>query len=72
MRSYLEVFEYTNSGDKLLDLGIGTGLTSFIFKKAGLDIHGLDNLEIMLNICRKKNITRDLKLFDLKKGTRPL
>lgn len=65
------VFEYIDSGDKLLDLGIGTGLSSSLFKKAGLDIYGLDNSEIMLNICRKKNITRNLKLFDLKKGTLP-
>ncbi|MBM4240754.1 MAG: class I SAM-dependent methyltransferase [Euryarchaeota archaeon] len=65
------VFEYTNSGEKLLDLGIGTGLSSFLFKKSGLDIYGLDNSEEMLDICKKKNIARDLKLFDLNENIIP-
>jgi len=48
------VFEYVNSGDKLLDLGIGTGLSSILFQKAGLDIYGLDISEKMLKICKKR------------------
>lgn len=65
------LFEYTDPGDKLLDLGIGTGISSFLFHKAGLNIYGLDNSDKMLDICRKKNIACDLKLFDLKQGTLP-
>lgn len=65
------VFEYINKGEKLLDLGIGTGLASSLFHKAGLKIYGLDNSKEMLNICRNKNLAYDLKLFDLKKSTIP-
>lgn len=65
------VFEYTNPGDKLLDLGIGTGLGSYLFHKAGLRIYGLDNSKEMLDICRKKNISQDLKLFDIKEPHLP-
>lgn len=48
------LFEYTDPGDKLLDSGIGTGISSFLFHKAGLNIYGLDNSEKMLDICRKR------------------
>lgn len=65
------VFEYTNPGDKLLDLGIGTGLGSYLFHKAGLSIYGLDNSKKMLDICRKKDISQDLKLFDMKESHLP-
>lgn len=65
------VFEYTNSGEKLLDIGIGTGLSSSLFKKANLEIYGLDNSEKMLKICKQKNIALDLKLFDLKENFLP-
>lgn len=65
------VFEYINSGEKLLDIGIGTGLSSFLFKKADLKIYGLDNSEEMLKICRQKNIASDLKFFDLNENFLP-
>lgn len=65
------VFEYIQPGQKLLDLGIGTGLSSNLFKKVGLNIYGLDNSQEMLNICKKKNIAVDLKLFDLNNETLP-
>ncbi len=65
------VFEYINEGDNLLDLGIGTGLGSSLFHKAGLNIYGLDNSNKMINICQEKNIARDLKLYDLKKSNWP-
>lgn len=65
------LYQYINSREKLLDLGIGTGLSSVLFQKAGLDIYGLDNSEEMLEICRKKNIAHELKLFDLNKNILP-
>jgi ubiquinone/menaquinone biosynthesis C-methylase UbiE len=65
------VFEYINSGEKLLDMGMGTGLSSYLFKKAGLGIYGLDNSEEMLKICKQKNIASDLKLFDLNENFLP-
>ena len=47
-------FEYVKPGDSLLDLGIGTGLSSFLFTKAGLHITGLDGSGEMLKECKKK------------------
>jgi len=65
------VFEYINSGEKLLDIGIGTGLSSFLFKKVDLKIYGLDNSEEMLKICRQKDIASGLKFFDLNENFLP-
>lgn len=59
------IFEYIKSGDKILDLGIGTGLSAFAFYNAGLEVYGLDYSHEMLKICEKKEFTKDLKQFDL-------
>ncbi len=57
--------------EKILDLGIGTGLCSSYFKKAGLEVHGLDGSKAMLEHCRSKNIAADLKLWDLEETPFP-
>jgi predicted TPR repeat methyltransferase len=49
----------------LLDIGIGTGLCSIKFRKAGLKVFGIDGSQEMLKACRKKNFTEELILFDL-------
>ncbi len=58
-------YRHVNPGDKLLDMGIGTGLCSELFFKAGLTIYGMDFSPKMLDICRGKNITAELKEHDL-------
>jgi len=58
-------FEYVKDGDKLLDLGIGTGLSSINFAECGLDITGLDGSPEMLNECRKKGFAKELKQFNI-------
>ncbi len=58
-------FEYIQPKQKLLDLGIGTGFSSSLFFKFGLEIYGIDNSIEMLNICESKGITKDLKRWDL-------
>jgi predicted TPR repeat methyltransferase len=58
-------FEYVKPNEKLLDLGIGTGLASINFSKIGLKIYGLDVSEDMLKICRNKSFTEELKLHNL-------
>ena len=60
--------EYLRSGDGLRDLGIGTGLASLPFVRAGVDIHGLDCSAGMLKVCRSKNFARDLNLHEGKSG----
>ena len=65
------VYEFIKPGDRLLDLGIGTGLSAELFKKAGLEIYGLDYSQAMLDKALKKNIAVDLKAFDLTKTPLP-
>jgi len=36
-------FEFVGAGEKLLDIGIGTGLASMHFSEIGLKVYGLDN-----------------------------
>lgn len=58
-------FEYVKSDEKLLDIGIGTGLASIHFSRCGLKVYGLDSSQEMLNACQSKNFTQELKLFNL-------
>ena len=58
-------YEYVTPNDKLLDLGIGTGLASINFSKIGLKIYGVDISDEMLNICRTKSFTEELKVHNL-------
>ena len=43
-------YEYLNPGNTMLDIGIGTGLSSIPFHKAGLKIFGVDRSDEMLKI----------------------
>jgi ubiquinone/menaquinone biosynthesis C-methylase UbiE len=58
-------YEYIKPGQTLLDIGIGTGLSSVLFHKAGLHIFGIDGSREMLDICESKNIAVELKQHDL-------
>jgi len=62
------MFEYVRAGDHLLDLGIGTGLSSQPFHRAGLKISGIDISEEMLARCRAKNISSDLRVQDMRES----
>ncbi|MBN1300420.1 MAG: class I SAM-dependent methyltransferase [Melioribacteraceae bacterium] len=64
-------YEFVSPSNKLLDLGIGTGLASINFSKAGLKIYGLDISEEMLNICRTKSFTEELKLHNISEKSLP-
>jgi predicted TPR repeat methyltransferase len=59
------MFEYINSKEKLLDLGIGTGFGSIPFHKAGLVIYGVDISQELLDVCKQKDFAKELKEFDL-------
>ena len=59
------IFDYLKAKDKILDIGIGTGLSATAFHALGLDVYGLDYSNEMLEVCRQKDIAVDLKQFDL-------
>lgn len=65
------MYEYIQPGEKLLDLGIGSGLSSVLFHQAGLEIYGLDGSEEILEVCRAKAFTQDLCVHDLRKFPYP-
>jgi predicted TPR repeat methyltransferase len=59
------MFEYIKPNDSLLDIGIGTGLSSILFHKAGLQVSGFDNSAEMLEGCKSKGFTGKVVLHDL-------
>lgn len=63
-------YAYIESGQSMLDIGIGTGLGSILFLKTGLEIHGMDISPQMLDACRKKGLS-SLHLHDLRKTPYP-
>ena len=63
---------HIKSGETLLDLGIGTGLASAHFIKAGLNITGIDSSPVMLEKCREKGRAAELVKHDLERFPWPL
>jgi ubiquinone/menaquinone biosynthesis C-methylase UbiE len=59
-------YEFIKPGDTLLDLGIGSGLSSILFHKAGLRVYGLDGSKEILEVIRGKGFAVELKLHDLR------
>lgn len=59
------MYEYIAPKQKIMDLGTGTGLSATLFAKAGLEVYGLDGSEVMLQICKEKNIAKQLIQADL-------
>ncbi len=62
------LFEKIKKNNKLLDIGIGTGLSSELFAKMGMDIYGVDGSVEMLKICASKKIAKKLDVIDLEAG----
>ncbi len=58
-------FEFVQPGQRVLDAGIGTGLSAQLFAKAGLTIHGMDFSPAMLDLCRAKGLAAELAEHDL-------
>ena len=58
-------YEFIKPGEKLLDIGIGTGLSSRLFARSNLKVFGLDGSEQMLEACRAKGFAYDLKCVDI-------
>ena len=58
-------FVYVKTDQKLLDIGIGTGLASIPFFRIGLKVYGLDASQEMLNACQSKSFAQALNLYDM-------
>jgi len=58
-------YDFITPGDSILDIGIGTGLSSALFHKAGLRVFGVDRSAEMLDACRQKRFATDLRQHDL-------
>jgi predicted TPR repeat methyltransferase len=57
--------EFISPGESILDIGIGTGLGSVLFHRAGLHVCGMDMSPEMLEFCKKKRFAENLKVHDL-------
>ena len=64
-------FEFVRAKEKLLDIGIGTGLASKHFSEVGVKVYGLDESREMLAVCRAKSFTEELKRCDIKREAIP-
>ncbi len=64
-------YDFIQPDESLLDIGIGTGKASIPFYKAGLKISGIDLSLSMLNVCRRKSFTENLKCHDLMNAPYP-
>ena len=69
MYDYLS--QHTHCETKLLDIGVGTGISSQRFHQLGVELHGLDDSPDMLEICQAKNLFAALHLFDILKDDIP-
>ena len=58
-------YEFIQPGHSLLDIGIGTGLSSVNFARAGVDVYGMDPSSNMIDQCRKKGFAKELKQHSL-------
>ena len=63
--------QYIHPGESILDLGIGTGLTSVLFRASGLHVYGMDFSAEMLKVCKAKKIAEELKEHDLRERPYP-
>ncbi len=59
-------YEFVKPGESVLDLGIGSGLSSILFHRAGLRVYGLDGSSEILAVCAAKGFAVELKQHDLR------
>jgi len=56
---------HVEPGETILDIGIGTGLGSVPFDKAGLRVYGMDTSKELLDGVRAKGIAQSIQLHDM-------
>jgi len=65
-------YEFLQPGQRLLDLGTGTGLLGELFARSGLVVHGLDFSLAMLALCQAKGFAVELIQQDLQQTPWPV
>ena len=63
--AFAMIWPQLSPGQRVLDIGVGTGLAAAQFHKAGLKVHGMDLSEKMLEISSGKGVLVDAKKHDL-------
>jgi ubiquinone/menaquinone biosynthesis C-methylase UbiE len=53
-------YEFIKKGESILDVGIGTGISSRLFYSNGLQVFGMDGSPEMLKICEQKEFAQEL------------
>jgi predicted TPR repeat methyltransferase len=65
------MYDFIKPGQTLLDVGIGTGLSSVLFHNAGLHVSGFDSSREMLDMCEAKGFTVQTIQHDLRRVPYP-
>ena len=63
--------KFVRAQTKLLDIGVGTGISSQRFHEKQVLLYGLDNSPSMLSTCEAKGIFKEVLLFDILKDEIP-
>ncbi len=63
------MYEFIKPNETLLDVCIGTGLSSVLFHKADLKIYGLDASSEMLEVCESKGFVSELKCYMIERNS---
>jgi predicted TPR repeat methyltransferase len=64
-------YAFSEPGQRLLDAGIGSGLSAQPFARAGLEVHGMDFSPAMLAQCQAKRFAASLTQHDLRQAPWP-
>lgn len=69
------LFDYLSKdmqkGERLLDIGVGTGISSQRFHPMGVELYGIDNSTSLLEVCKAKDVFKELHTVDILKENIP-